>query len=196
MAERHLPNPGAVAAVDARPHAAAAPGPTLSVFQTPRPCLKCGRDFLPPKRTDRRIADHCSYDCERALGLRASERFYRMPGTSAVMADAPPVLEPQPRIKVVPISRRVFVRRPATTRRSRFAANLIELRQAKVWRQSDVAAKIGVSANTVWLWEHDRCDPPAGKLRAIADLFDLDMDSLWRSSVVTRDGARRGREVG
>lgn len=36
-----------------------------SVFETPRTCIGCGADFLPPKTPSRRIAETCSEPCRR-----------------------------------------------------------------------------------------------------------------------------------
>jgi DNA-binding XRE family transcriptional regulator len=185
--------PGVDAAHIARADAASTPGLIRSIFQTPRPCCQCGRDFLPPKRPDRRIAEYCSYACEKAIGLRAAERFYRKADTTAE-SEAERVA-PQPRIRVVPLERRSDVLRPARSVRSHFGENLAALRSAKHLRQRELAALVGVAQNTIALWENDRCDPPSGKLRRLADIFDVSMDDLWRGSVVTRDGQGRGEAV-
>jgi DNA-binding XRE family transcriptional regulator len=152
-----------------------------SIFQTLRPCLKCGVEFYPPKRPDRRIADRCSYECEVAAGLRAAERCYRKDGDIATTAPAPKI---QPHVTIVPRSRLRAVRNVRTVR-SRFGANLRNLRRARDWTQQDLADRIDVVRESVRRWELDQGDPSAAHVHRLARLFDVSMDDLWTGSPIT-----------
>jgi DNA-binding XRE family transcriptional regulator len=150
-----------------------------SVFRTLRPCVTCGTEFYPPKRPDRRIADHCGERCESAAGLRAAERCYRTAGSVASVT-APSA--PRPRITVVARPRLRAVREIRTVR-SRFGANIRTLRRANGWTQQEVADRLDVVRESVRRWELDQGDPSAAHVHRLARLFGVSMDDLWSGTV-------------
>lgn len=134
-----------------------------SIFQTLRPCLRCGAEFYPPKRADRLILDYCSPSCEKGAGLRPMRR------------------EP------TPIRQRRTDTRPRRLRQSRtdivrsgFAMRLIEHRLRMGMSQRALAIRLGIHYNLVNFWETDRHDPSVRNLQKLADLFGVSMDMLWR----------------
>lgn len=157
----------------------------VSIFQTLRPCLKCGTEFYPPKRPDRLILDYCSPTCEKAAGLRPMKRCYSAPAPIARRTGRPDrSYGPQPRPDIP---------------RTALAAQMIRHRVAARITQRGVGLAIGVAQSTVANWESDHASPSPQHLAAMADLFTrtsgqrVTMDDLWRGDA--RDGARRGEEA-
>jgi len=55
---------------------------------------------------------------------------------------------------------------------------LYELRKQKAFSQADVAEILGVSRQSVSLWETDQASPSIKNLMALSNLFDLSLDAL------------------
>lgn len=68
------------------------------------------------------------------------------------------------------------------------AALLRVLRNEAKLTLAQVALAIGVSAPTVWAWEHGRARPTPDKLAAIAKAFGVELEMLTRAA----DGQERG----
>lgn len=161
-----------------------------SVFQTLRPCQKCGVDFYPPKRPDRRVADYCGYDCERKAGVPGPVAFYRKGSTPASL-DRVAVFEPRIRI-IQRAAAKQRVQKPGRSRdvvRSRFGANLIRLRTDRGFTQTGLARAAGIGVNLINWYENDRVEPSAGKLQRIADTLGVSMGYLWTGVEDRREAA-------
>ncbi len=65
-----------------------------------------------------------------------------------------------------------------------FAANLKRFRQAKSYTQEQVADKLGVTAQSVSRWECGTTLPDVMLLPAIAELYGVTVDDLYRSTSV------------
>lgn len=48
-----------------------------------------------------------------------------------------------------------------------------ELRKKNHFTQRELAGKLNVSKQTVWLWEHRKAKPHSGNIYTIARMFDL-----------------------
>ncbi len=59
-----------------------------------------------------------------------------------------------------------------------FAENLIALRRSRNWSQEELGAQLGVSRQTVSKWELGQTTPELEKLVAMAELFQISIDSL------------------
>ena len=53
-----------------------------------------------------------------------------------------------------------------------------ELREEHGWTQLDLAVKLAVTPSTVYNWERGRNEPTASKLRQMARLFEVPMESI------------------
>ena len=53
-----------------------------------------------------------------------------------------------------------------------------ELRQERGWTQFDLALKVGVRPQAVYLWEHGRRTPQVPQLRKLGELFGLCSDEI------------------
>ena len=66
------------------------------------------------------------------------------------------------------------------------------LRQARGWTQFELALKVGVQPQSVYLWESDRRAPQVPQLRKLGELFGICSDEI--ELVATRsDGGSRER---
>lgn len=65
------------------------------------------------------------------------------------------------------------------------------LRQARGWTQFELALKVGVQPQSVYLWESDRRAPQVPQLRKLGELFGICSDEI--DLVATRRG-RGSRE--
>jgi transcriptional regulator with XRE-family HTH domain len=59
------------------------------------------------------------------------------------------------------------------------------LRQAQGWSQHDLALRIGVHPQAVYLWEHGRRTPQVAQMRKLGHLFGLCSDAIELVSVAT-----------
>lgn len=62
--------------------------------------------------------------------------------------------------------------------KSKLGTRIIELRKAKDWSQSDLAAKVGVSYAQIGRYGTKDAQPPAAVLKKIADALDTTVDFL------------------
>ena len=53
-----------------------------------------------------------------------------------------------------------------------------ELRDERGWTQLELAIKLGVTPLTVHNWDRGKYEPSASKLRQIARVFEVSMDSI------------------
>ena len=53
-----------------------------------------------------------------------------------------------------------------------------ELREDRGWTQLELANRLGVTPATVYNWERGKYEPTASKLRQIARVFEVSMDSI------------------
>lgn len=53
-----------------------------------------------------------------------------------------------------------------------------ELREARGWKQLDLAYQLGVTPATIYNWESGKHNPNALQLRKLAQLFDVSMDII------------------
>lgn len=80
------------------------PAPIGSAFETPRACLTCGAEFIPPRNKHYTIAEHCSMACYRKIAWRQREAAPRPIKTISKMTaiarvkPAPPKWKP-PRVE-------------------------------------------------------------------------------------------------
>ena len=56
--------------------------------------------------------------------------------------------------------------------------NIKRLRRAKGWTQPDLAAKSGISVNSISNWENGKAEPTGASLQAIADALGCTTDYL------------------
>lgn len=69
-------------------------------------------------------------------------------------------------------------------------ATIRELRQARDWTQFELALKVGVQPQAIYLWESGRRIPQVPQLRKLGELFGMCSDEI--DLVV----ARRGEDAG
>ena len=66
-----------------------------------------------------------------------------------------------------------------------FSKNLRYLRQKRRWTQEDLASKTRRSQPTIQLWETDKRSPTMGMVKELAEMFQVDVNTLIdRKSVV------------
>lgn len=65
-----------------------------------------------------------------------------------------------------------------------FGKWLAEQRKARMWTQSDLAEKVGVSQNSVSRWETGESFPSKANLQKIAELFDVTVQDIY--TAITR----------
>ena len=53
-----------------------------------------------------------------------------------------------------------------------------ELREERSWTQLELAVKLEVTPSTVYNWERGKNEPTASKLRQMARLFDVPMETI------------------
>jgi DNA-binding XRE family transcriptional regulator len=61
-----------------------------------------------------------------------------------------------------------------------------ELRLEQGWTQFELATKVGVQPQTIYLWESGRRAPRVTLLRRVAQLFDISSDEIELNSPRTR----------
>src|SRR5712664_2045334 len=64
------------------------------------------------------------------------------------------------------------------SQKNQLGNRIVELRKAKNWSQSDLAAKVEVSYTQIGLYETKDAQPPAKVLKKIADALDSTVDYL------------------
>lgn len=74
------------------------------------------------------------------------------------------------------------------SQKGKLGVRIIELRKAKNWSQSDLAARVGVSYAQIGRYETKEAQPPAQALKKIADALDTTVDFLINGS--TEDKAK------
>lgn len=67
---------------------------------------------------------------------------------------------------------------PVMSQKNKLSNRIIELRKAKNWSQTDLAAKVGVSYAQIGRYETKDAQPPAAVLKKIADALDTTVDFL------------------
>ncbi len=67
------------------------------------------------------------------------------------------------------------------------AEKIYQLRKAKNWSQEDLAAKIGVSRQSVSKWERGEALPDLEQMISLSDIFGVSIDDLIRSNKITED---------
>lgn len=67
------------------------------------------------------------------------------------------------------------------------AEKIYQLRKAKNWSQEDLAAKIGVSRQSVSKWERGEALPDLERMISLSDVFGVSIDDLIRSNKITED---------
>jgi transcriptional regulator with XRE-family HTH domain len=65
------------------------------------------------------------------------------------------------------------------------------LRQARGWTQFELALKVGVQPQSVYLWESDRRAPQVPQLRRLGELFGICSDEI---ELVATQSGRGNRE--
>lgn len=144
-----------------------------SVYSTPRLCLPCGKDFLPPRRKDKRILDYCSEACDRKAGLSPVRRDPAPVQRSSVTA-----------IRRVQKPRRKIEQRTACARRTTldgpggFGQRLAQLRIARGLHVAELAELIRVHPNSILNWETDRSEPGLSKLIVLAGVLGISLEHL------------------
>lgn len=68
------------------------------------------------------------------------------------------------------------------SQKNRLGVRIIELRKAKKWSQSELAAKVGISYAQIGRYETKGSQPPAEVLKKIADALDATVDYLVNGS--------------
>jgi transcriptional regulator with XRE-family HTH domain len=74
------------------------------------------------------------------------------------------------------------------SQKNKLGSRIIELRKAKNWSQSDLAAKVGVSYAQIGRYETKDAQPPAAVVKKIADALDTTVDFLLNGN--TEDKAK------
>ena len=69
-------------------------------------------------------------------------------------------------------------------RKKNVAARLLYLRKRRGFRQSDVAASIGISPQTLCGYEHGRNEPPLEAVARLAALYCVTVDLIVRGGVL------------
>lgn len=67
------------------------------------------------------------------------------------------------------------------------AEKIYQLRKAKNWSQEDLAAKMGVSRQSVSKWERGEALPDLERMISLSDVFGVSIDDLIRSNKITED---------
>jgi transcriptional regulator with XRE-family HTH domain len=74
------------------------------------------------------------------------------------------------------------------SQKNKLGNRITDLRKAKNWSQSDLAAKVGVSYAQIGRYETKDAQPPAAVLKKIADALDTTVDFLLNGN--TEDKAK------
>lgn len=61
-----------------------------------------------------------------------------------------------------------------------FSQRLKRLRENKGWSYSELGRRAGVSYKAICLWERGTRSPSAIHLQALAGVFSMTMDDLWK----------------
>jgi transcriptional regulator with XRE-family HTH domain len=77
---------------------------------------------------------------------------------------------------------------PDMSQKSKLGQRIIDLRKAKEWSQTDLAAQVGVSYAQIGRYETKGAQPPAEVLKKIADALDTNVDFLVNGN--TEDKAK------
>jgi transcriptional regulator with XRE-family HTH domain len=75
------------------------------------------------------------------------------------------------------------------SQKNTLGTRIIELRKAKDWTQSDLAAAVGVSYAQIGRYETKDAQPPASVLKKIADSLDSTVDYLINGNTEDRANA-------
>ncbi|HKO82674.1 MAG TPA: helix-turn-helix transcriptional regulator [Chitinophagaceae bacterium] len=70
------------------------------------------------------------------------------------------------------------------SQKNKLGNRIIDLRKAKNWSQSDLAAKVGVSYAQIGRYETKDAQPPAAVLKKIADALDTTL--IFYSMVIQK----------
>lgn len=75
------------------------------------------------------------------------------------------------------------------SQKNKLGNRIIDLRKAKNWSQSDLAAKVGVSYAQIGRYETKDAQPPAAVLKKIADALDTTVDFLLNGNTEDKANA-------
>ena len=53
-----------------------------------------------------------------------------------------------------------------------------DLRELKNWSKSELAEKLGIHKNSIYLWETDKFEPTILNCISLADIFNVTLDEL------------------
>jgi transcriptional regulator with XRE-family HTH domain len=90
---------------------------------------------------------------------------------------------------LLPISYFCKVNCPNMSQKNKLGLRIIELRKAKSWSQSDLAAKVGISYAQIGRYETKGSQPPAEALKKIAEALDTSVDFLVNGSTEDKANA-------
>jgi DNA-binding XRE family transcriptional regulator len=153
-----------------------------SVYETPRPCLPCGKDFVPERQAGRPPKDYCSDTCRRNAHRR--QLFALGAIDKAPAAQRPTVVRSKVKADLT------IRTQPANgAGRPTFARRMIALRGRRGWSQQDLARRLGVHQNSIAGWEAGKNEPSLHTFVAIASTFDVSLDDLWGAAPVREEAA-------
>lgn len=75
------------------------------------------------------------------------------------------------------------------SQKNKLGNRITDLRKAKNWSQSDLAAKVGVSYAQIGRYETKDAQPPAAVLKKIADALDTTVDFLLNGNTEDKANA-------
>lgn len=163
--------------------------PILSIYETPRPCPVCGKNFTPPRMKPKalrfNITMTCSDTCARLLrrkeisGMVAekqnSDRLkFQAPRTPREPRKRPPkpILPPPPPIR----STRVQSLTGESTFGQRLAYRRVQL-DLSTRRLADLT---GIHVNSIFLWEKgETADPKVSAVHKLSLALNVSMEYLW-----------------
>lgn len=175
-----------------------------SVYSTPRWCLPCGKEFLPVRRPIDKfngVQEYCSDDCRK----RAHQRQYN-PADKAI--PQPRFVDNLPRfperaVRHRPPSKPFSPRVPRDYEAIR-AKNIqkvqarettppwghlmMRLRFQRNWSREMLAAKVGVSKNSIANWEQGIREPSISDFVKIAQTLEIGIERLWRGENPVKEG--------
>lgn len=73
-----------------------------------------------------------------------------------------------------------------------FSKNLRYLRQKRRWTQEDLASKTRRSQPTIQLWETDKRSPTMGMVKELAEMFQVDVNTLIYEDIETGMRSKSG----
>lgn len=162
-----------------------------SIYETPRLCLPCGKEFTPRRRRYDHligVVEYCSDACRKTAHKRQNNHRATTEHRARLPIMDPPVVRIERPARLAstasqPVNPSIRSRRieSATTRAAApsWCARAIAARIKKGWSRGDLAAALGVAIGSIENWERGKAEPTISKFAAIARVLGVSLDELW-----------------